>query len=75
MKDPDFLAFKIRLLGAIQRNDARSLTAAVAPDIRTPMTAQLWKEVAAVLRLGSVKDEEDFIAPYVFMRFPHTLDR
>ena len=57
VSDPDFLAFKIRLLAAISRNDARTLAAATDPAVAAPMTVQLWKEVASVLRLGATRDD------------------
>jgi hypothetical protein len=39
-----------------------------------PAQSRIWSELAAVLRLGVTRDEAEFIAPYVFTRFPQTLD-
>jgi hypothetical protein len=80
--DPTFLAFKVRLLGALQRRDVPALIAAVDPKVRVsfgenldrPAQSRIWSELAAVLRLGVTRDEAEFIAPYVFTRFPQTLD-
>lgn len=91
--DPSFLAFKVKLLGALERKDIKSLLAAVDPKIRVsfgssdgiaefrrhwkldrPAQSQVWTELAAVLRLGVTRDESEFIAPYVFTKFPQTLD-
>jgi hypothetical protein len=92
-QDPSFLAFKVRLLGALQRKDVPALVSALDPKVRVrfgapegiaafrrhwkldrPAQSKLWNELGTVLRLGVTRDETDFIAPYVFTRFPHTLD-
>jgi hypothetical protein len=36
--------------------------------------SRVWDELGTVLRLGATKDDSEFIAPYVFTRFPHTVD-
>lgn len=91
--DPSFLAFKVRLLGALDRKDLGTLLKAVDPKIRSsfggedgvpgfrrhwkldrPAQSKVWTELATVLRLGATKDETEFIAPYVFTKFPQTLD-
>jgi hypothetical protein len=92
-QDPEFLAFKVRLLGALQRKDVAAVVSALDPNVRVrfgapqgiaafrrywkldrPAQSKLWQELGTVLRLGATRDESDFIAPYVFTRFPHTLD-
>src|SRR3954469_21942731 len=92
--DPSFLAFKVKLLGALERKDVAALMAAVDLHIRvsfgsdggpadfrkfwkldgTPAQSKIWTELGTVLRLGATRDESEFIAPYVFTRFPPTLD-
>lgn len=91
--DPSFLAFKVRLLAALERKDLPALLRVVDPKIRTsfgegdgiptfrrhwkldrPAQSKVWNELAAVLRLGVTRDETEFIAPYVFTKFPQTLD-
>lgn len=91
--DPSFLAFKVRLLAALQRKDVPALLRAVDPKVRTsfgegdgiptfrkhwkldrPAQSKVWSELAAVLRLGVTRDETEFIAPYVFTKFPQTVD-
>jgi hypothetical protein len=39
-----------------------------------PAQSTIWQELTAVLRLGVTRDENEFIAPYVFTKFPPTLD-
>jgi hypothetical protein len=39
-----------------------------------PAQSRIWDELGTALRLGVTRDEVEFIAPYVFTRFPHTLD-
>lgn len=39
-----------------------------------PAQSTVWTELASALRLGATRDETEFIAPYVFSRFPQTLD-
>jgi hypothetical protein len=92
-QDPTFLAFKVRLLGTLQRRDVPALMRVLDPKVRVrfgaaegvaafrrywnleqPAQSRLWTELATVLRLGATRDDSDFIAPYVFTRFPHTLD-
>lgn len=92
-QDPSFLAFKTKLLAAIDRKDVKGLLAAIDPKIRVsfggdggiegfrrfwkldkPAESKVWSELGAVLRLGATRDEPEFIAPYVFTRFPPTLD-
>jgi hypothetical protein len=91
--DPSFLAFKVRLLAALERKDVAALMRALDPKIRVsfgagdgiatfrkhwhldrPAQSKVWTELATVLRLGATRDETEFIAPYVFTRFPQTLD-
>ena len=91
--DPSFLAFKVRLLAALERKDLGALLKAVDPKIRSsfggndgiadfrrhwkldrPAQSEVWAELATVLRLGVTRDDPEFIAPYVFTKFPPTLD-
>lgn len=91
--DPGFLAFRVRLLAALERKDVKALESVLDPKIRVsfgadggiagfrrywklerPAQSKVWRELGTVLRLGATRDEEDFIAPYVFTRFPPTLD-
>ena len=39
-----------------------------------PAKSAVWNELEAVLRLGATRDDPEFIAPYVFTRFPVTVD-
>jgi hypothetical protein len=92
-QDPSFLAFKVRLLAALQRRDVTGLISALDPKVRVrfgaeegiaafrrhwkldrPAQSRIWNELGTVLRLGATRDETDFVAPYVFTRFPPTLD-
>ena len=36
--------------------------------------SRVWDELGTALRLGATRDDGEFIAPYVFTRFPHTRD-
>jgi hypothetical protein len=42
--------------------------------LERPNQSPIWEELGTVLRLGVTRDENEFIAPYVFTRFPQTLD-
>lgn len=39
-----------------------------------PAQSRIWNELGKVLRLGVTRDDPEFIAPYVFTKFPHTVD-
>jgi hypothetical protein len=72
--DPSFLAFRVKLLAAIQRRDVKAVQAWAEESVRPSITLAALGEIGAAVRLGVVRDEKDFIAPYVFVRFPKELD-
>ncbi|MBC7924057.1 MAG: SH3 domain-containing protein [Bryobacteraceae bacterium] len=39
-----------------------------------PATSGLWSELTTAIRLGSTREEDEFVAPYVFTRFPKDRD-
>lgn len=39
-----------------------------------PAESRIWAELATVLKLGVTREENEFVAPYIFTRFPHNLD-
>ena len=72
--DPEFLAFKVKLLGMLQRRELRSVQALAEPEARSELTPASLPELERVIRLGVARDEGDFIAPYVFVRMPKDVD-
>jgi len=39
-----------------------------------PAESKLWRELGEILRLGGTWENGEFVAPYVFSRFPHRRD-
>ncbi len=72
--DPSFLAFRVKLMAAIGRRDVRAVQAVCEPAVAAQITAASLAPLAEAIRLGVVRDDRDFIAPYVFVRFPKELD-
>lgn len=72
--DPSFLAFRVKLLGAIGRRDLKAVLAVSEPAVRPTITLAKLPELARIVRLGVARDAGDFIAPYPFVTFPKNLD-
>jgi hypothetical protein len=72
--DPSFLAFKVKLLGAIGRKDLKAVHAVSDPAVRPSIPLGNLSELARIVRLGVARDSGDYIAPYPFVTFPKNLD-
>jgi hypothetical protein len=89
-EDPSFVAYRERLLSAIDANDLAALQSLVDPNIRTGFGGgggwadfrEQWdlrrNELATILRMGGSfagpPESRRFCAPYVYSDWPETFD-